>query len=330
VTSAAFHTWFFALADPACTTPPPPCPIAIDPTQLCDLADRHGVLPAAVRALRRLDAPPTPLAATLDEAEGRLLRRVAFALMLRKQLEPVATALANAGIQAVVLKGQAFADRLYPKPFLRPFTDIDLLLRRDDLPGAGATLQVLGYRRNPAPRGKYPGQYGEETWRLDDPATGALELHWNLVNSPSLRRRCSVELHHLALEPAEPDSPPRPTASALLLIAAVHAAASHRFDRLQPLCDVCQAARGAAGAIDAQWLTTTAERTGSTFALATALRLAGAIFGEPVCTTLANTLQPRLPCVLVRHLITPRAVLHATSPIAGIRRQLFREALKRL
>ena len=326
----AFDAWFFALADPALPAPPPACPTTPDPAQLCELADWHGVLPAVTRNLRRLDAAAPWARVVLARAEEPLLGRVAFSLRLRKQLEPIVSAFAAAGVPALVLKGPEFADRLYPEPVLRPFTDLDLLLPRNALGDAGAVLGRLGYRRDPEPRRKHPGDYGEETWGLGEPAAGAVELHWNLVNSPPLRRRCSVEFGDLAIESAAAGALPTATPASLLLTAAIHAAASHRFDRLQPLCDVCQATRGAAGPLDAAWLGDTARRTGSAFALATALRLAGAIFREAACTSLVG----EAACLsragrLCRRLLTPRTVLHSRTLGAGLRRQLYRELLKR-
>jgi len=329
VADAAFDAWFLALADPAPAGTPPDPPPGLDPAALRELADRHGVLPAVTHNLRRLEPDAPLLAAFLEQAQERLRGRVGFSLMLRKQLEPLVAGLAAAGVPAIVLKGQEFADRLYPEPFLRPFTDIDFLLPRDALGDAAPILEGLGYRRNPEPWGKYPGEYGEQTWCLEDRATGAIELHWDLVNSPPLRRRCSVAFGDLQLEPAAGGALPRASASSLLLVAAVHAAAGHRFDRLQPLCDVCQAARGAAGPIDVEWLAEAVERTGGSFAVATALRLAGAAFGEPACADLAARLRPRSDGQIVRRLITPRTVLHSATTAAGLRRQLYRELLKR-
>jgi len=329
VGNRAFDAWFLALADPSPGAACPAAPAAVDAAQLCELADWHGVLPAVARNVRRLAAPPAGAGEFLGQAQERLFRRAAFSLMLRKQLEPIAAAFAAAAIPALVLKGPEFADRLYAEPALRPFTDLDFLLPRDALGDAGAALARLGYRRDPEPRGKYPGDYGEETWRPDGPASGAIELHWNLVNSPPLRRRCSVEFSDLASEPSQAGALPRATASSLLLTAAVHAAASHRFDRLQPLADVCQGARGAAGPVDAAWLVETARRTGSAFAFASALRLAGALFREPACSDLAARVRPGAGGFLARRLIAPRTVLHSRTLAAGIRRQLYRELLKR-
>jgi len=336
VPGRAFDAWFLALADPAPVGPPPPRPATLDPARACELAAWHGVLPALARNLRRLGTSDASLKTLLEQAEERLRQSVVLSLVLRKRLEAIAAAFLAAGIPALVLKGPEFADRLYDHPSLRPFTDLDFLLPRDAIADAGAALQALGYRRDPEPPGKYPGDYGEEAWRLDDPASGAVELHWNLVNSPPLRRRCSVEFGDLLVggaslpREAQAGALPRATPSALLLTAAVHAAVSHRFDRLQPLCDVCQAARGAAGPVDSAWLAEAARRTGSGFALATALHLAGGAFREPACAALAAALKPQPSRLLVSRVVTPRSVLHSRTLAAGLRRQLYRELLKRI
>jgi len=331
----AFDTWFLALADPGgkgtfCFSAAEKSDFPFSPQQLIELAGHHGVLPAVARSLRRIELPPPAVREALALAEERLLQSVAFSLRIRKQLAPIAAAFVAAGLPALVLKGPEFADRLYAEPSLRPFTDLDFLLPREAIAEAGAPLAGLGYRRAAEPRSKYPGQYAEEMWLLDDPATGAVELHWDLVNSPPLRRRCSVGFHDLAFEPPKAGALPRATPAALLVAAAVHAAMSHRFDRLQPLADVCQAARGAAGPVDAAWLAEAAARTGAAFALATALRLAAALFREPACSALVE----QAPCLseagrLSRRILTPRAVLHPKTLAAGLRRQLYRELLKR-
>ncbi len=226
-----------------------------------------------------------------------------------------------------MLKGPDFADRLYPDPALRPFTDLDLLAPPAAVPQVEAALEAVGYRPEPAPKRKHAGGYGERAWRLPDAPTGAVEVHWNLVNSPPLRRRVSVEYDDLQLETA--DGAPRPTAASLLAVAAVHGATGHRFDRLQVLCDVCQAARGAAGELDEEWLAEFGRRTGASEVMATALHLAGRALGEPRCEELRGRLFGRRPGAATRLLLTPAVVLRSRRPLARLRRQLYRELLKR-
>jgi hypothetical protein len=174
---------------------------------------------------------------------------------------------------------------------------------------------------------KHPAGYGEETWHHPVQSLGLVEIHWNLVNSPSLQRALSVTFEDLQLDPGH--VPPRPSPAALLLIAAVHSVAGHGLDRLQPLGDVLQAVRGAAGPLDEPWLSQALARTGAGRALATALAFAHRLYGEPECLALAHRLGIHRRAWPGRCLLTRAAVLRAHAPRDSFRRQLLRELLKR-
>jgi Uncharacterised nucleotidyltransferase len=55
-------------------------------------------------------------------------------------------ALRNAGVRSILLKGPSFDALLYDDHEPRPYSDIDLLLQRDDLARAAQVLSGLGYR----------------------------------------------------------------------------------------------------------------------------------------------------------------------------------------
>jgi hypothetical protein len=57
----------------------------------------------------------------------------------------VTTALENAGVRTILLKGPALAERLYGDKESRTYVDTDLLVAIEDLSSAGATLRSLGY-----------------------------------------------------------------------------------------------------------------------------------------------------------------------------------------
>jgi hypothetical protein len=339
-------SWLLALCDPAGAAPELPG-VRLRPPELAVLwleARRHGVLPAVAANLRRTAAaaghsrvvagpPPEAVRAVetgLMVSKGALLNYTGLSLAIRGQQSRIAQALSAEGIPALVLKGAAFADRLYPAPHLRHFTDLDLFVPEEAVPEVDAALESLGYAPAPRPPLKYAEGYGERMWHPPDEGGANLEVHWDLVNSPSLRRHVSVRFRDMQLE-AEvgPDGLARPTAASLLLIAAVHGALGHRFDRLQNLCDVCQAARGSAGRTDAGWLSETASRTGASLALTAALSLSGRALGEPACSELLGALD--LPPVgrLWSLLLTPEVVVRSNEPVPRLRRQLMRELLKR-
>jgi hypothetical protein len=64
------------------------------------------------------------------------------------QLAEVLLRLNHQRVEAMVLKGAALAQVVYPDPGLRPFSDIDILVRRRDAETAHALLNGLGYRLN--------------------------------------------------------------------------------------------------------------------------------------------------------------------------------------
>ncbi len=340
--------WLRALADPAGPKQPFPARFgsAKSLKSLLDLADIHGVLPAVVTNLRSVACelgpdriirtkPNAPNAqetieAALDDGQSRLRKRTVMCLLIRRQADELTEALSKMGIPVVVLKGPEFADRLYPGEHLRTFTDADLLVPRSAMDETDAIMRDLDYR--PAPTAmKYNSSYGERKYSRKGTPGGTVEIHWNLVNSPSLRSGVSVEFEDLQFSQAHQDgrNVKRLSAGSLLLIAAVHAAASHCFDRLQLLYDICQASRGAAGEIDTVWLSEAIDRTGAGLSMRAALDLTGNILGERQCGQLLDRLALGGGFPWWRALLTRGVVLRGHAWIDSFRRNIFRAMLKK-
>ena len=66
------------------------------------------------------------------------------------ELEAVLTALAHAGVEAVVLKGAALCSTVYPNIAERTMQDVDLLVRRSQLGLAHRCMLGLGYETSEA------------------------------------------------------------------------------------------------------------------------------------------------------------------------------------
>jgi hypothetical protein len=135
------------------------------------------------------------LAAALDTeertrpwAEGLLreLRTAAVRYDRRERaLRGVLDACASRGIEALVLKGAALAYTLYSEPFLRPRTDIDLLIRRESLDSVDAALAADGWIRDAEP----DAELASAQRHYAKPIGGSgdierLDLHWRIVNPP--------------------------------------------------------------------------------------------------------------------------------------------------
>jgi len=302
-----------------------------DIDRICGLAEWHGVLPAVLRNLSSAEskfaAEPPALVGLLDGWRGRSAQQAGLSLLLRALCAGIIKALSRSNVPHMVLKGPEFADRLYSDPALRPFTDLDLLVPRRSVAAAAAVMTDLGYVGQRAQGLKHEGGYGEQTFARPDQPGAKIEIHWNVVNSPALQKGVSVVFEDLQFDGGE-EMPVRPSAASLLLIAAVHGATGHAFQRLQTLCDVRQAAAGAAGETDDDWLAGASARTGAARPLAVGLDLAAGVFGDSACERLARRFKRGLRTHAARMLLT-RAMVAAPPPLSRLRRQAFRQLLKR-
>ncbi|MGH2956605.1 MAG: nucleotidyltransferase family protein [Solirubrobacterales bacterium] len=168
-----------------------------DPPRFVEAVVAHRIVGAAATAL---DANSLVLPSTrsqeLRDAEGVGVLRSA---MMRRELGLIAEPVSEA-IEAlpIVLKGPAIADRFYPDPRLRSFGDLDLLVPRERLGDAVATLEALGYEESVELREGFGATHGHDVhmsrslgrhrtdvelhWRVGDDALGQALAHEALVD----------------------------------------------------------------------------------------------------------------------------------------------------
>ena len=159
--------------------PPPAPPSALDWDALLAEADAEDLLPALAAAATA--AAPAAVRRRLAEA---LAAARARHLVMTRALAAVLARFESDGIETLVLKGPALAETVYPDPALRPFGDLDVLVRREDRRRADAALLALGHRRIA----------DGHTWEFDIEYDGAtlyagadgvhVDLHWALVTEP--------------------------------------------------------------------------------------------------------------------------------------------------
>jgi hypothetical protein len=301
----------------------------ISPQELCLRACFHGVhhfLLANMQAPGRTVGYPTTWVVTSGELLTEVVRKdAARTLHLRTEGQRILRTLRSAGIEVLLLKGADFADHLYPLPGLRSSTDIDLLVREREFGRAGDMLVSLGCRQEAEHGRKHAAPYGEELFILDTAGvTVRVELHWNMVNSPSLRRAVTLSYDDLVMEDGGLENEGR------LLIAAVHGGTGHQFDRLKFLVDLLQLFRRSGGKFDATWLKERVRRTGSERVLSMACWLVQTMFGEALPQSLLAELALPSPSPLLCWLLSP-GVLLAMEPgrTDKLRKMIFRHSLKR-
>ena len=191
----------------------------------------EGLLEAAACAFvhdqpldpRELEARPLDWELVLERAEAERLAPLLFALSdglpvpapvrdrLRvawvsarrsyllgaRQLSELLAAFVGGRVPVMPLKGPALAATLYRDPGLRPFTDLDLLVRSADLPRALRVLSGLGY--GPLEAGDSLSH--ELRWRhaatfvkgKPRPGEFPVDLHWALLDYPGVTAAGTVD-----------------------------------------------------------------------------------------------------------------------------------------
>jgi hypothetical protein len=268
----------------------------IDWLRLSDLAALHGVVGLVRRKLAALDLQscvPAPAWQAMDAAATQ----IAFDAMLHlRETAGMAAALEQAGIQPLLLKGQALADLLYDDPLIRPASDIDLLIWRDEVEIAQEALAAIDY----APQSRqwlnrqlahgYHISLGREVW---SGRAVLLELHWDLggrnlfgYDLAAWRSRSQPFVLSGAPAPLQRFSP-----EDQLLHLALHMR-KHRYVGLRWLVDVAELLRRFQATLDWGYVTGAARQAGLTVLLYTSLTLAQRLLAAPVDPAVLARLEP--------------------------------------
>jgi hypothetical protein len=160
--------------------PVPAPPSDLDWDALLTLAETEDLLPAVAYAANGGRWAFVPDAARRSLAAGLAASRARHLVMTRELARALRHCAADA-IDVIVLKGPVLAETVYPDPALRPFSDLDLLVRPGDRRRADAALRALGYEP----------LADEHSWDFDIAFDGAtvyesaagvrIDLHWMLL-----------------------------------------------------------------------------------------------------------------------------------------------------
>lgn len=262
---------------------------------LLTVAEAENLTPALGFALKAMAWEGVP-AGVKKHLTRRLAEGSARHLLMSRELGRVLRRFAAEGVAVIPLKGPFLADTLYPHPALRPFSDVDLLIRPEDLLCADALLVSLGCRR----------VADDHSWSFDiayDQATlyegvygVRVDLHWSVVNDPryAWNNRQGLSVWDRAI-------PIRVAGEAalglcpedLLLYLAVHLAVHHGLAGLLWYWDLALILDRWAGALDWEAVIARASRWRVHTALFFALRELERVFGVSAPPQVMVRLRPR-------------------------------------
>ncbi len=148
--------------------------------RLVAFASAGGLLPLLHAQLSAVcpDAVPPTVQETLRAA---FLRNTQRNLRLTGELLDVLDGLDRAGVRALPFKGPALAWSIYESPGMREFSDLDVLVRREDFANAQGILAERGYETG---AGQIPAAFFDSNTELPlrHRKTGIqIDLHWRPV-----------------------------------------------------------------------------------------------------------------------------------------------------
>jgi hypothetical protein len=164
----------------------------LDWDRLLESASWQGVHTLLLHLLRSVPAPGVP-ESVLARLTNAYRTHVMRSLLIQAQLPRVLQEFEAAHVPAVVLKGAALANTLYPDPALRPMGDIDILIPPERLTVAEQTLQRLGYRFE---GNLQPDYYRRQHYHITyvPPDSGLpIELHWHIARVGHPTRICITD-----------------------------------------------------------------------------------------------------------------------------------------
>jgi len=144
-------------------------------------ARHHGTAPSTYLHFKQLDNRIPER--VKDRLRKMYLWNVAHSLKLWSTLEVILRTFDQANIKAIPLKGIFLAERLHGHIGIRTSSDLDLLVRKEDLPRTRNELARIGYVPTRGPYSKeFIGKFlRHQGFSKPDPThNGAyLEIHWN-------------------------------------------------------------------------------------------------------------------------------------------------------
>ncbi|MFH1857313.1 MAG: GNAT family N-acetyltransferase [Candidatus Omnitrophota bacterium] len=163
------------------------------PYEVRNLLNDNGLWPYFYYSTFREDLFTSPAASsvrfsqeTLEGLKNSFVLNAGRQLLFEKTFFEIGDAFQKKGIFFLVQKGMALAYLVYPDPAARPMVDMDLYLRKEDVPRARAVLQGLGYQMKEAEFETEQMTFGGELYFSKENAP-AIELHWHLEQYERLK-----------------------------------------------------------------------------------------------------------------------------------------------
>jgi hypothetical protein len=228
------------------TTPPEHAP---DWTRLVEKAQHEGVSAALFHNITKHRLEDLIPQESYRDFSNHYYTNLKRNLSIIGEMRNVLAALQDVAIPCIVLKGIALVERVYPNIAMRGMTDVDILVRKEDLFKTDDLLSSLGYTSRDGSATKAihnpPGYLSSLEYRTNDPSPLNLHVHWHPVNTsvPATMFAEKIDINRLwenAVITAVADSEALMLSPEHMIIYLCEHAlrVGHSFDRLILICDI--------------------------------------------------------------------------------------------
>lgn len=256
-------------------------------------ARKQRLIPLLAGKLDALPEPVTPPENVRAALQNALRLSASRNLLLYHELSHVLETFNQAGIPTIVLKGAFLAEHIYENIGMRPMSDIDIMVREEDLQRAADCMISIGfssklYQRETAPTDSH------ELPEFFKPNGPVIDIHWSIAspNAPFKierdeiwKRAPAVKFSNLEAMVLSPED--------LILHLSMHVAYQHAFAMgLRPFCDITETLNHNLDTLDWRQIQARATQWAAAKSLFISLSLAQKLLSAPVEPTLLEVLHP--------------------------------------
>ena len=156
--------------------------LSLDWKEILESARWHGIVPLLYNNLKGLQESHFIPQEVMDELRTAYNANLARNMYIYAELNSILGAFREKEVGVIVLKGAALAKSIYGDIGLRPMGDIDILVRKEDLPHAEKIMSGLGYLFH----GYRPPKWyrtNHQHISYNHPNKNILvEIHWHIAN----------------------------------------------------------------------------------------------------------------------------------------------------
>ena len=297
----------------------------LDWQHLFEIARLHRVLPLLYRNLNQIEAGPVPQA-FLQRLRRHHLGNASRNLFLTRELLSLLDLFEDAGISAVPFKGPVLASLAYGDISWREFSDLDILVPRENALKGVELLTSRGYVKTYTMSEREEANYLDSgcEFTLTHNSSGlTIDLHWRFFRDfysfPFDTGKLWQQLEVLSVAGRQILAMPL---EETLLLHCVHGS-KHQWERLEWISILAQLIRVHETRIDSKRLVSLARRLGSERMLLLGFALARRFFKAPIPEVLLHRVSSHSGLNSLTRWVLTRLFFEGDEHVLGTQKHIF-------